>query len=686
MGTPVDLYEGKYLYQLPPVPSEKEIIGYDIRKKSEQYWRTPTFPEQFTWSMMTKREQYEIVTLERDRFENGVWFMNNGEPTYITGMHYDHLVNATFDFGKCFYADSQRLDFYFRDYVYKDPRCFGQCTIKPRRYGYSLQEVTQQTYESLRAGSRKLGMMSNNKEKTYETLFDILVQSYIERPEWVRPDIYMPNDRIPKTELWWNSGRVKKVKDSFSFDSTGNLNSRIIPKPTTVIGYDGNKLHYLTLDEVWKWTLANPYDCWKKQRPCLVVGTTIVGKCSMLSTMGDDDDYEESIDAGIKMFFDSDPTDRNENGHTKSGLYHRFIPGEYALFDKYMDKHGFINMDAAGTHIENERKQYPEGSKDWIYLVRKYPRTLAEATSTATGIGIFNNQRIDAAITIMKTRPPETTIGRLEQLPNKKIIFEPDNQKGVWEFAVWPKINDKVDTSNRWYQDQFDGTYHLMGNPQGCLGYDPVRYAVMDTTSQSLSMAAIVGYQKYDYYGNLGAGMINCLYHQRPDDAEIAHHECFKASLFTGFPIAVERQVESMKRRMQDIYALALLLHSHYDGKIGFWSTKSSIKDEIDLIVKYWKIPLTTFEIDYLMKCRFPVILEQAKKFNTTQITKFDIIVALMKALSGALQIKETLESDNYQENLNRVFNIIQPQREWNTHNQRDQQTLAMGHRLERES
>lgn len=690
MSTTVDLYENKYLYQLPEVPrDEKQIIGHDIRKKADQYWRTPTFPEEFTWSKMSKREQFEIVDIERYRWEHGVWFMNKGEPTWITGMHYDHLVNATFDHGKCFFTDSQKLDFYFRDYVRKDPMCYGQCTIKPRRYGYSLQEITQQTYEFMWDSKRKLGMMSNNKEKTYESLFNILVQSYVERPEWVRPDIYMPNEKIPKTKLWANSGKVGKKKDSYSWDSHGNLNSLIFPKPTTVIGYDGNKLHYLTMDEAWKWTLANPYACWRKQRPTLNVGGKIIGKASILSTMGDDDDYEAAIEAGIQMFQDSDPFERDDNGHTKSGLYHRFIAGEHALFE-FMDVYGIVNMDQAGEYIMNGRKQYEEGTKDWLFEVRRYPRTLQEATSTATGIGLFNNARIEHVLTIIKNNGRKTVIGKLELIPEssttfpKQIIMEPNNN-GDWEFDRIPKITKEADYSNRFYRDMIDGTLKLAPNPQGVIGYDAIRYAEMDTVSKVLSMSAIVGYQKFDYYGNGGAGTLPFLYHARPDDPEKGHYEAYKCSLWTGFPIATERQVESMVRRMAELYATSLLLSSHYDGKLGFWTTTKSVKDGVDLIQNFFKQPKTMNEVDYLALVRIARILEQAKKFDTSKKTIFDIMLALIQAFLGSLQIKETAINEHYNQDLNSVFNIIQPKRTETIWNNQQQQVLLSGGRLEQE-
>lgn len=683
MGAIIDLYEGKYLYELPNIPSdEKDILGYDL-KKADQYWRPTIFPERFTWKRMTKREQYEIVAQERERYANGLWFFNKGEPTWITGMHYDHMVNATFDFGKAVYYESHRNDFYFRDYFTKDKRCYGQCAIKPRRYGYSMQEITHQTVANMDDFSRMTGMMSNNKDKTDESLFDPLVASYLARPKWVRPDIYMPNNRIPKQELWWNNGVVEIDEEYFKYESTNSLNSRLIPKPTTVMGYDGLKIHYLTLDEAWKWTLADPYECWKKQRPCLNVGGEIIGKCSVLSTMGDDDNYEKAVDSGIQMFLDSDTTVRDENGHTKTGLYQYFVSGVYALF-KYSDIYGKINTDAAENEIRISRKKYPEGSTDWTYEVRRYPLTKEEALSSSTGLGIFNAQRIDARIEILNRTIKPTKLGTLDEGAKGRIEWTPTNN-GIWEFSKLPLITSKVNYSNRWYEDKVEGQLYLQDNKQGVIGYDAIRYADMDTKSQVLSNAAIVAFQKFDYYGNSGANQFTGLYHARPDDPEEPHYEALKAAKFLGFPIAVERQMEAMKRRSIEYCAINFLLRSHYDGKIGFWTQTTATKDAVDLLTGFWKTPKTTNEIDHLMRCDFIKILKEAKKFNPKKTTIFDIMMAVLQVMLGSLQIKEVVASDTQEKDIQAILDIIQPRRNDTWNNYQEMNYSDSGDRMEQD-
>lgn len=670
MGHIVELYNGNYLYELPPMPKKEDMLFHHYSKK-DQYWRTPEFPTPFAWKRLDKREQFEIVQRERDRWANGVWFMNNGVPTYITGMHYDHLTNMTFEFGKAKYYDSQRLDFYFRDYCLIDPNCFGMDWMKPRRYGMTAEELTQMTYMAMSNTDKYIGLLSLVKKTTMETLFNPLVASYLKRPRWSKPAVYTPNGKIPKEKLIFNDGKVdKEDDDDVNSGQNGSLNCEIIPKSTTVAAYDAYKLVYLTMDEVWKWKDIDPYGCYEKQKKCFVISTTIIGKCSILSTMGDDDTYAKAIDSGIKMWYDSDPRVRDNNGRTKSGLYRYFISAVYAQFD-FADIYGFIDVEAATKWIMNERAKYPVGSKEYMYECRRMPLTEEEAIATANTSAIFDYKRVQSAIEILMKTPEDelpTFYADLHELPNGRIELEKKKRgDGEWEFANLPHVNELKDYSNRWYMDE-SGQIQLYANYQGCIGYDPVRFSEGDTTSNNLSNAAIIARQKFDYYGNNAANLYTALYHKRPDDTQDAHYEAYKLSKYTGYPIMYERNVQGFKTRMIALNMLSALLRSPYDGIHGIITSvgKKNVKDGIDLLQSYWKAPKTLDELkkhDYLAKTPFLPLLKEAQIFNPAKTNIFDIMMADIMMEIGLTLIKETNLSDNVERLQNKLMAILMPQR-----------------------
>lgn len=675
MGEFVYLYKGNYKYELPAVPKNKEDILFHEYPKKDQYWRTPQFPSPFEWKRLAKKTQYDIVTRERERWENGVWFYNAGVPVYITGMHYDHLTNMTFEFGKAKYYDSQRLDFYFRDFCLKDPYCFGMDWMKPRRYGMTAEELTQQLYMAMNNPEKICGMLSLVKKTTMETLFNPMIASFLKRPRWTRPAIYTPNGKIPKEKLIFNDGKVDvEDEDNVNSGNSRCLNSEIIPKSTTVAAYDAYKLIYLTMDEVWKWRDIDPYDCYEKQKKCFIVSTGIYGKCSILSTMGDDDSYAKAIEKGIQMWYDSDPAIRDNNGRTKSGLYRYFISAVYAQFN-FADIYGFIDVKRATEWIMNERAKYPVGSKEYMYECRRMPITEEEAIATANTSAIFDYKRVQSAIEILMRTPEDqypTFFADLNELPNGRIELEKKKfGDGEWEFAQLPKVDEEKDHSNRWYVDG-SGQIYLRGNPQGCIGYDPVRFAEGDTTSNNLSNAAIIARQKFDYYGNGGANKYTALYHKRPNDSEDAHYEAYKLSKYLGFPIMFERNVPAFKTRMIDLNFANTLLKSPYDGKTGLITSKNRkvVNDGIDYLQAYWKPPQTMEELnhyDYLAMTPFLSLLKEAQIFNPVKTTIFDIIMANCMMEIGLLQIKETNLSERFNNNQNQLINILIPTRQEHT-------------------
>jgi len=70
---------------LPKIPAKKDILFSDLPKK-EQYWRKTETPKGLTPENEDLYTEYIVEEFRRRRI--GVWFMNNGEPVYVTPAHY----------------------------------------------------------------------------------------------------------------------------------------------------------------------------------------------------------------------------------------------------------------------------------------------------------------------------------------------------------------------------------------------------------------------------------------------------------------------------------------------------------------------------------------------------------------------------------------------------------------------
>jgi len=662
----------EYEYPVPDPPKDKtQILFHDLPKK-EQFWRKPRIPTDAHWSMLDAETRYKFVERERHRRKHGVFFYNNGVITYITGKHYDHLVYGSFDYQPK-YLDTQRHDFYFRDLIEKDPRCYGGLIVKPRRYGYTDMEVTDHICVAIDNFFANCGLMSNTRDKVYSTLYDKITASYIKRPQYVRPDVLMRNGLIPKRKMEFQSGKVKKskVKDALSYNSEISMNSKIVPKSTSVMGYDGDKLKKLTLDEIWKWDRVSPIACWDKQKKCLFAGGTVIGKAMLLSTMGDDESYEKAIKEGISMWHDSSQFDRDKNGFTKTGLYRYFVPGWASLFDLYCDKYGFIDIEKATEYIMNERAKYEVGTLDYTYECRRFPLSIEEALGSALSTGVFDTDRIQKRIDIIKGLENKPYIeGKLTEDNNGRVHFEPDTNE-PWLVYNLPYIDTlkNIDKSNRFRV--IDNRHVAPRNPEGVFGYDPIRYADIDVKSDSLSKASIMGRYKFDYFrpsSESAAGQRSALYLHRPKDAHEGHFEAIKAAKFWSFMIQPERQVETFIQmcRQPDIQMTDFVLRGS-DGLFGIWadSRRTVLKKGIDAIVKRLRQPKNPDDIDWLEYETFIPYLEQLATFNPKYPTKFDAIIADIMCEDGLDRIHELLirnESDMFA-NMQKIQSKMFPKR-----------------------
>lgn len=138
----------------------KEVGIYErSSRKKDQYWeRIPLPPKYKEKRREEKRIQdfnpahidHELEDYRADAWQKrleGMWFMNNGKPTYITGLHYYYLNwifigGQTNNKGYPDYWESDRDFFYFMQYVLEDDGCFGMIFVTKRRQGKALDIET----------------------------------------------------------------------------------------------------------------------------------------------------------------------------------------------------------------------------------------------------------------------------------------------------------------------------------------------------------------------------------------------------------------------------------------------------------------------------------------------------------------------------------------------------------------
>ena len=245
------------LIQLPKKPNSEDILFSKMPTK-DQYWRHIELPKELM-SIKSMDEWYETprefqskfrpyIELEFERRKNGVWFMNNGVPTYITGHHYMFLQWSKIDIGYPTYLEFQRRLFIHYEACKVDPRCMGQVYVKCRRSGYTNMASSILIDEGTRVKDKLLGIMSKTGTDAQEAVFmSKVIPIFRSYPFFFKP--IQDGTTNPRVELAFREP-AKRITKANKTSSRGEALDTIINwKNTTNNAYDGSKTHVLFLDE-----------------------------------------------------------------------------------------------------------------------------------------------------------------------------------------------------------------------------------------------------------------------------------------------------------------------------------------------------------------------------------------------------------------------------------------------------
>jgi hypothetical protein len=453
--------------QLPKKPGKKDILFSD-KKKSDQHWNRIPIPEDLAkirsmdeWAEQPKefRLRYSpYIEKEFERRSKGVWFMNDGVATYITGRHYMMLQWSKIDIGYAYYLEFQRRLFLHFAACESDPRSLGQIYTKCRRSGYTNISSTILVDEGTQVKEKLLGVQSKTGKDAQENIFmKKIVPVFRSYPFFFKP--IQDGTTNPRMELAFREPSKRITKNNKTSNAGEALDTVINWKNTTNNAYDGEKLHILYLDEAGKWEKPTDIrEAWRIERTCLIVGRRVVGKALVGSTVN-------PMDKGGKefrdMYNDSDPEKRNSNGRTKTGLYKIFVPA-YEALEGFFDKYGnpiindpekpvetiegdFVDI-GAKTFLKNERDALRQDVYELNEVIRQFPFTEDEAFRDSTKSSTFNIGKIYEQIEHNQDLFPSPVIrGNFmwkDGKPDTEVVFYPD-ATGRWFVSWMPKPGDR---------------------------------------------------------------------------------------------------------------------------------------------------------------------------------------------------------------------------------------------------
>ena len=560
-GTIGEVYEIQGLrIAIPSAPKDIFTRSKDIEK---QYWESHEVPAfikktqsvyQFneTNSESVKLQWSDYINEEFDRRDDGYWFMNKGEPTYVTGSHYMYLQWTKTDAELVEYRKSNQLFFYFWEACKADNRCYGMCYLKNRRSGFSFMASAETVNLATITKDSRYGILSKTGDDAKKLFVDKVVPIANNYPFFFKP--IQDGQEKPKTELSYKKPSKKltskALKNFKEDDGLGEgLDTSIDWKTTGDYSYDGEKLKLLLHDESGKWDKDKDIKKnWRVTKTCLRLGRRIIGKCMMGSTAG-------ALDSGGEqykdIYWDSNllTTQRNDNGQTPTGLYSLFIPMEWN-YEGYIDKYGDPVFNDPETPIEDI----------WGDTIKK---------------GVISYWRAEVA---GLKHDSDSLNAYYRQFPmSENHAFRDESENSLFNLV---KLNDQIDYNEDLYRDNIiargnfgwvnderfgtvtfypnkDGRFHITkvlppslqnnvvikdglkcpGNEHiGSFGCDP--YDISGTVGKG-SNGALHGLSKY-HMEEFPTNQFFLEYISRPATADIFYEDMLMAIVFYGMPVLVE--------------------------------------------------------------------------------------------------------------------------------------------------
>ena len=567
--------DGLYI-QLPEQPPHEQILYHELPQEQQRWERHEPSNELLRlksmddWAQSPKefREKHSAyISEEYRRRKEGLWFYNNGIPTYITGSHYMLLqwtkIDASF-YG--YYLDFQRKLFIHAQACEIDPRSVGQLFVKCRRSGYTNIAVSKLLTEGTLVKDKVLGVMSKTGKDAQDNIFmKKVVGMYRHYPFFFKP--IQDGTTNPRMELAFREPAKRITKTNKSATAGEALNTIINWRNTVNNAYDGERLYYLFLDEAGKWEKpADIREAWRINRTCLIVGRKIVGTALVGSTVNPMDkggsQYKD-------LWFDSDPEERNANGRTRSMLYRIFIPA-YEALEGFFDKYGnpiiedpeqpietidgdFVSI-GARTYLNNERDALKEDANELNEVIRQFPFSPEEAFRDSVDSSIFNIGKIYEQIQHNDMMyPSPVVIGNFHWKNGEKdteVVFEP-NPEGRWHLAWMPpqEVRNQKTTHR-------NGHYTAPNTHIGVGGVDS--YDLDGTVDGRGSKGACHFYNKFNM--NYPANMFVAEYASRPPLAKIFYEDVLMAAVFFGYPILIENNKYGIARYFEQRGYLEYLL------------------------------------------------------------------------------------------------------------------------------
>lgn len=691
-GQKVIVGEG-YQCWMPPIPDKSQIIGFNLPKE-EQYWKKLPLPPNFNERLMEedykrsqeinlviigerKKVSYCDPVLERYRRQEwfrrwwGVWFMNYGEPTYLTNHHYWYLQHCKFDHpdnnGYPFYYEFSKDNFYIRQWCEENPRSLGYMMIGPRGTGKSNEEIACVTNNATRRHNARVALQGKHFEDDSKKimiqgkvvpLFNALIPFF--KPQFA-------HGTNPQEMLIFKRPSVKgKQSRNTLFGEDLELNSILFAAMPGEKALDGETLTEIFESEIGKTDPKKVADIDERNNVnvrCVWRNHRKIGLLRKESTV---EEMNEGGEECLKLYKKSDPTKLDGNGFTTSKIHRHLISAldtdtslehyiaEGKDYGAPCNKYGKVDRGIAGIKIQNDLDSVKHDLREMSSRMRKSPRNESEAFIKDQSKSIFNvmllTARMEQIRNVMKNKP--YVRGNLYWVKEKfgQVWWHRDDHAGRFNCAWLPdefselKVPGKTKILNNvWKEWGYNrrgvsmelitpGNYDLFKTST-----DPIKYS--KTKDPRASKAAIHAWRMYDHLVDGGKKRENWQtnnfffeYCERPDDPETYLEDLAMLCIFLGTKVLPERNIPSVNAYFEQNGLERLLAYpSDFIEGVGMdvqtESEDAGYASTAEVIDYYCRRIIPYINLD-IGRCPFDNTIEDFLSFDPTNPTKSHLTVS----------------------------------------------------------
>lgn len=637
-GLPCCIPPDGYVYNIVSKKLEYRGIHKRSEFEKEQYWERIQPPNWYA-SVMKEWDAYdknkkdgdvefyderleEYKRQEWDRRLNGFWFMNNGQPVYLTGSHYMYLQWWIIDIGYPKYRLPDLEYFYFLQYVIEDPNCMGMLEITKRRFGKTYRGGLFVTEYPTRTKMTNGTIQSKTSKDAKKVFTKAVVNPFRRLPKFFRPVYDTSLGVNPSSEMRFQRTNVKgKKADENIYDD--ELGSIIDHHSSDPLSQDGMKVHRGLQDEWAKTIECDIYERHEVMRYCVVDDENqIIGKLLYTSTVEKLKTDKEGVQEGAKnLWVESDQLNKSENGRTISGLYRFFLSAKKA---RNFDIYGIPDEEKTLKQILADRETVKNNHRSLLARMRKEPLTWQEAFSEDDEKCVFNLHNIQNREEFLLTN----------NVPKRSVVYYRDGEtlKVKWRDAKKTEL-DFCWKMTKLLPEDDSNKYIIL---DGSRSPNNIKLGAMSVDSYSNSQ----GGRKYGSKASAWLGVwengrkraIGHLY-GRPDYKEQLHEQVLLAAEYWGLKVWYEHTSDDYLGYYRDrgrvnylgIYPLHLIQPEKRNDAERFRGTPItpfSLTKQLDTSILYFEKDCDLID--------FEELLLNSKKFDPYDRTAYDTVVSFL--------------------------------------------------------